>query len=351
MLLLTDRLDEGHRLQATLGQIQPCEVIALHQNLGHTVAHSIIICDVVVNNVAEMDLIRAALSHYRTTFHIPVLFLNRDPSLLASEQARALGATTILPYNAPVRQILTEIRRLIEPVAAPAPQEMGSGAEASVREAVSSLSGLFDSAKRKEPISAATLERGGRAVLAAIGQASIRGWLDVVRKYDDITYQHSLLVAGLAAAFGTKVGLTLNSQRLLSKAALIHDIGKAHVPREILNKTGKLTEAEMNVMRTHPVVGYDILVKQGGVDPRVLDVVRHHHEYLDGSGYPDGLRGNQISDFTRLATICDIYAALVERRAYKAPMPPKAALSILVDMGPKLDATLVKTFSNIIYQQ
>nr|WP_246527066.1 HD-GYP domain-containing protein [Plastoroseomonas hellenica] len=207
---------------------------------------------------------------------------------------------------------------------------------------------MFDAAATGEPVSPELLEQGSDAVLDSVRQADIRTWLDVVWNHDDVTYQHCLLVAGLAAAFAQKLGFRDQDQRLLSQAALLHDIGKAQVPLDILNKPDRLTPEEMAVMRTHPVVGHELLLRQPGFDPRLLDVVRHHHEYLDGSGYPDGLRGAEISDLNRLTTICDIYAALIERRAYKPPLSPDHALSIMVEMGGKLDQALLHAFRAVV---
>jgi HD-GYP domain-containing protein (c-di-GMP phosphodiesterase class II) len=100
-------------------------------------------------------------------------------------------------------------------------------------------------------------------------------------------------------------------------------------------------------MRTHPVIGYDILKAQQEFSEEILDGVRHHHEYLDGTGYPDGLSAPQISDLVRLLTISDIYAALIEARPYRAPMTGPAAYKILEGMQGKLEGSLVKAFRKV----
>jgi HD-GYP domain-containing protein (c-di-GMP phosphodiesterase class II) len=81
-----------------------------------------------------------------------------------------------------------------------------------------------------------------------------------------------------------------------------------------------------------------------GLDPDMLDMVLHHHEYLDGSGYPHGLKGRELPDLVRMMTIADVFGALIERRAYKAPLSSEAAYQVLEDMGPRLDADLVREF-------
>jgi len=105
-----------------------------------------------------------------------------------------------------------------------------------------------------------------------------------------------------------------------------------------------LRSEEFALMKQHPTVGYEYLRAQNVIAPETLTAVRHHHEYLDGSGYPDGLPGQRIGDLTRITTICDVYGALMERRAYKAPASPEEALGILTTMARdgKVESDLVR---------
>jgi HD-GYP domain-containing protein (c-di-GMP phosphodiesterase class II) len=127
----------------------------------------------------------------------------------------------------------------------------------------------------------------------------------------------------------------------------MHDIGKARVPVSILEKPGPLDAGEMEVIERHPVFGWEAIRATPGISTEILAAVRHHHEYLDGSGYPDGLAGPAIADFVRLMTIADIFGALIERRSYKAALSTDAAYQILKEMGPKLDGDLVRDFRKI----
>ena len=130
-------------------------------------------------------------------------------------------------------------------------------------------------------------------------------------------------------------------------AATLHDIGKAHIPLSILDKPGSLDPAEDEIMRRHPVIGYELLKDIPDVGPEILDGVRHHHEYLDGSGYPDALTAPEISDLVRLLTISDIFAALIESRPYRPAMPRENAYKILCGMEGKLERSLVKAFRKV----
>jgi HD-GYP domain-containing protein (c-di-GMP phosphodiesterase class II) len=131
------------------------------------------------------------------------------------------------------------------------------------------------------------------------------------------------------------------------RAALLHDIGKAHIPVAILDKPDKLTEAELRVMRGHPGHGRNFLEKHHGTETEVIEIVYRHHELLDGSGYPEGLKAAKISDAVRLVTICDVYAALIEPRPYKTASTKEEAFTIMEDMVGKLDGQLLSAFKPI----
>ncbi len=163
------------------------------------------------------------------------------------------------------------------------------------------------------------------------------------------TYRHCLFVTGFAVAFAQHLGMREDDQRRLARAALLHDVGKAFIPTSILDKPTELTADEMAEMREHPRRGYEALLVQGGFPPEMLDVVLHHHEMLDGSGYPNGLHGGQISDIVRVTTIVDIYAALVERRAYRLQFTHAKAFAIMEDMGAKLDQQLLQAFRPVAF--
>ena len=135
-------------------------------------------------------------------------------------------------------------------------------------------------------------------------------------------------------------------ERLYS-AAMFHDIGKARIPLVVLDKPGRLDDSERTLIETHPLAGYEVLSGTAGISPEILDAVRHHHEYLDGSGYPDGLCAESISDIVRILTISDIFAALIEHRTYKATMPREQAYEILQGMTGKLEKALVDAFRDV----
>lgn len=193
------------------------------------------------------------------------------------------------------------------------------------------------------PLAETATDAGTDIIGRAVREAGIRDWVRAVQRFDDATHQHCLLVTGLAAAFARSLGLGDRECHRLTKAALLHDVGKIHVPSVILNKPGKLDDNEMAIVRRHPGEGYRMLAGQG-FGPEMLAVVRSHHEMLDGSGYPDRLKGGDIPDLVRLVTVCDIYGALIERRSYKPPMPHADAFAVLEGMMGRLDPAVVAAF-------
>ena len=178
-----------------------------------------------------------------------------------------------------------------------------------------------------------------------IESTGLSSWIDAVRQHHSQTYQHCLLVTGVAVAFGQHLGLGAEDRNRLSFGGMMHDIGKALVPVVILEKPGPLDEDEMAMMQKHADYGAVALKSAPSLQPEMAEIVVNHHEYLDGSGYPRGLKARDISDLVRILTICDVYSALIETRAYKPPLPSQQAYEALLEMGPKLDRDLVREFS------
>ncbi|MDL2338675.1 MAG: HD-GYP domain-containing protein [Pseudomonadota bacterium] len=148
-----------------------------------------------------------------------------------------------------------------------------------------------------------------------------------LKTHDDYTYMHSVAVAALMVALSKQLGLDESQARLAAKAGLLHDMGKAMMPLEILNKPGKLTSEEFAIMKTHPGCGHELLLSGDGVDPAVLDVCLHHHEKVDGSGYPNQLRGEQISMLAKMGAVCDVYDAITSNRPYKQGWDPAESIA------------------------
>ena len=143
---------------------------------------------------------------------------------------------------------------------------------------------------------------------------------------DDYTYMHSVAVCALMVALSKQLGLNEQQTRSAGIAGLLHDLGKALMPMDVLNKPGKLTDEEFAIIKKHPEEGHKLLLSSTGADEIALDVVLHHHEKTDGSGYPKGLKGAEISLFAKMGAVCDVYDAITSNRPYKAGWDPAESL-------------------------
>ena len=162
---------------------------------------------------------------------------------------------------------------------------------------------------------------------------------------DNYTYMHSVAVCALMTALARELELAPEQVRSAGLAGLLHDIGKMAVPSAILNKPGSLSDAEFSSVRAHPAAGHRMLLEVDEIDPVALDVCLHHHEKLDGSGYPKGLCGEEISLYARMGAICDVYDAITSNRPYKQGWCPAESLRRMAAWrGGHLDATLFAAF-------
>ncbi|MNG70833.1 Cyclic di-GMP phosphodiesterase response regulator RpfG [compost metagenome] len=166
-----------------------------------------------------------------------------------------------------------------------------------------------------------------------------------IRAKDAYLMEHSMNVAILLANFGRYLGLERDVLKELTLGGLLHDVGKIMTPDAVLNKPGKLTDEEFGVMRQHVVHSYDILSNTAGITPTMLEVAANHHERLDGTGYPQRLKGDQLSLYTRMSGIVDVYDAVTADRVYKQGMQPTQAFRILLKgINQHFDAELVTKF-------
>ena len=206
------------------------------------------------------------------------------------------------------------------------------------------LENVFLSAHLGKPIDTEIVRFAGGVLIRRIAETGVAPWIDLVRNHHSRTYQHSLLVSGIIVGFAQYLGISDVDQQRLSFAAMMHDIGKARIPVSILEKPGELDKDEISAINKHPEYGLEALSSAIGVEKDIRDMVVHHHEYLDGSGYPHHLKAGQLSDLVRIVTISDIFGALIERRAYKRALSCKESYTKLLDMGPKLDPDLRREF-------
>jgi len=170
-----------------------------------------------------------------------------------------------------------------------------------------------------------------------------------ITAHDYYTHTHSINVSVYTLSFGSFLGIEGKDLEALGMAAILHDLGKSKVDYEIINKNGKLSDDEFTQMKKHPALGHEIALKLGITDVRILSGIRHHHEKIEGGGYPDNLKGDQISQFARIIGICDVFDALSTKRSYKDPMSSFESLSLMKQqMVGHLDMDMVRKFIKML---
>ena len=217
-----------------------------------------------------------------------------------------------------------------------------------LKETVGVFRNCFAEADVDKPLPMADIEKSCEPLIEAISDQNIGGILQGVQGHDDYTYVHSLRVSIYLSLLGHAMGIRGDDMMILSSGGLMHDIGKARVPLEILNKPGRLTDDEWPKMSAHVLHTSKILKNTEDIHPGIKIIAEQHHEKIDGTGYPHGLKGKELNDLARMASIVDIYGALTDERVYKKAMPAEKAISILFEMENELDVGMLKVFRELL---
>ncbi|OBX19098.1 hypothetical protein A9995_08115 [Erythrobacter sp. QSSC1-22B] len=225
------------------------------------------------------------------------------------------------------------------------PDEKTAAATQVVNRARDVVRGVFDSARLGKAIESRAVTSVVEEVVASI-ENNRHALLKVLRlkKKDEYTYLHSVAVCALMVNLARQLGIDEQEAAVLGTAGLLHDIGKVMVPAEVLNKPGKLTAEEYVLAQTHALEGYRLLVEVDNLPDTALDVCQHHHEKIDGSGYPHGLRADQISRAARMGAICDVYDAVTSNRPYKDAWTPLDAITRMREWSGHFDPQILSAF-------
>ena len=172
--------------------------------------------------------------------------------------------------------------------------------------------------------------------------------IEAVDRKDHYTRLHSDIVCQCCERMADRLGLNSHERGVLVQAALIHDVGKIIIPTSILKKPGSLSEEEYDEIKKHPFFGHTILKPIVDLDPLIQEIVLYHHEWVDGHGYPEGLKGDEIPYLACVLSVCDIYSAMIMDRPYRKGLPPKEVLERIREAaGTQLDGDLVNVFIDL----
>jgi HD-GYP domain-containing protein (c-di-GMP phosphodiesterase class II) len=298
LLLASDRSDQSSELASILKSVGQVDTISTAE-IPETPARDLsgIVVDINLRSAESVQLVRNRLQTeaYR---EMPRLFVLADSLHHGSMQAWALGATDTIARPFDAAGLLQRIRAAFPDTDGYDETDRGKLLNRGVEAAHAVMVKIFEKLPAGEPLKFSDVVAAENKILKAIRHSSLREWLTTVGCHHTDTYRHCLFVTGFAVAFAQHLGMREDDQRRLARAALLHDVGKA---------------------------------------------------FIDGTGYPDGLSDRQISDIVRLTTIVDIYAALVEKRAYRLQFTHAKAFSMMEDMGEKLDQQLLQAFRPVAF--
>jgi HD-GYP domain-containing protein (c-di-GMP phosphodiesterase class II) len=244
--------------------------------------------------------------------------LSEDESDSLAEKTFVAAEEETVSTVAPVQQV-------------PASEEFSRAAEICARSHTAVVS-MFQEARMGKAVDA----EQAQSLVEEISQSVTRNpsaliSLARLKTADDYTYMHSVAVCALMVALSRQMGLSEEDTRQAGLAGLLHDLGKALMPMEVLNKPGKLTDEEFAIIKRHPEEGHKLLLKAPDIHPISLDVCLHHHEKTDGSGYPEKLKDHQISIYAKMGAVCDVYDAITSNRPYKQGWDPAESLKRMAE--------------------
>lgn len=276
----------------------------------------------------------------------PVLLLTHSPSAArAWREARASGVADAIALPADWRGLYTAVGAMLRGGDDPGWAGLNPVQRGLLKQTRRAMRKLEAAAAAGGPIDTGVLDDVSESVVEAGAQGVLLSSLEALRAHHSNTFGHSLKVAGFMTSFGVALGFGRGDLKLVAQAGLCHDLGKCVVPPEILGAPRKLTPAEFEIMKGHPLGARVSLQRTEGLDPRIVAAAECHHEKIDGSGYPHGLTGAELDDVALVCAIADVYAALTEKRAYKPKMSPAEAFGIMDGMsGPHLEPALYARF-------
>jgi HD-GYP domain-containing protein (c-di-GMP phosphodiesterase class II) len=280
---------------------------------------------------------------------IPVVFIADSEDFRIVDQLRELGIKDRLvkPYtrNALLAALSKHINGRIERDW----EQLPSHQRKALENTLSSFNGIADELAKGNPLPFGEISEACSAVVDVVRNNELGSLLSQIKDHDNFTYVHSLRFSALMALFGSAIGLPKEQQIVVASGGMVHDIGKMVIPRVLLNKEGTLSSAEWGVLRNHVTTAEKLISTNGAIPRGVATIVSHHHERLDGSGYPRRLGSADLNQLSRMSAIIDVFCALTDRRPYKRTLPPHVALETMgTDMNKQLDQDLLHKFKELL---
>lgn len=276
-----------------------------------------------------------------------VHILKKDRFVYEKSKASGIQHHIFKPYTG--AQVLKAVASIMNQTVEREWEDLPEMQRATLQNTVKVFTNLAEQIISGEKVDFTSVKEDCQPLVQAVENNDFKSILDGVRSHDDYTYAHSMRVATLLTLLGHAAGFKNDDQLLMSSGGLLHDVGKMMIPHEILNKPGRLTDEEFEIIKTHVPHTMEYLKKAEKIPKGVFVIAEQHHEKIDGTGYPHGLKGVQLNELARMAAIVDVFSALTDRRVYKPPMPASKAMTIMTEeMSSHLDPHYVKLFKGIL---
>ena len=306
-----------------------------------------IVIDETIPPMGGMNLIKT-LRKEATSKTLPLVYTANAVDAESLDEAKSYGQVEPLGKPYQPRSLVGAISRMVNAGVEASWEKIEPVQKEALKNTLTSFNAIADQIQGDDPIAYGEVRESCTPLVTAIQNQNFKDMLRGVQDHDNYSFVHSLRVATFLSLFGTTVGIKGDELMVLATGGLLHDLGKMYIPHEVLNKAGKLDDTEFNVMKSHVSHTQDHLDRNSELPSGIAVIAGQHHEKLDGSGYPNGLKGSQINELARMAAIVDIFGALTDRRVYKDPMPPEKALVIMADMKTHLDQNLLALFREML---
>lgn len=283
-----------------------------------------------------------------TTKYTPIIFTAKSVNSEISAEATSYDGVTLVARPFKRDTFISALSSSVNVSIEAKWDDIEEVQKSALKKTLNSFNSIATLIQAGEPIPYDDVRDSCAPLIEAVENNNYKEILSGVSEHDNYTYVHSLRVATFLSLFGNVLGIKGDDLMTLSTGGLLHDVGKMHIPHEILNKPGKLTEDEYIVMQSHVNCTVDFLEETSDLPKGVMIVAGQHHEKIDGTGYPHGLKGVKLNELARMASIIDIFSAITDRRVYKEPVPPEQALKIMENMKDQLDQKFLAVFREML---
>lgn len=279
---------------------------------------------------------------------LPVLLVcdTIDKSYLADARQAGVDDVLVRPFTEDL--LHAKVSSLVSHAIEMSWEKLDKGPREVLKQTASAFKDATLGQDNGEPLNYGSFRESCEPLIKAVNDQDIKGILNGVKGHDDYTYVHSLRASTFLSFFGHAIGIRGDDLHTLAIGGLMHDIGKIDTPLTILNKPARLNDGEWSVMRNHVDKTVEMLDAADGVPQGVKIIAAQHHERLDGTGYPNNLKGKDLNELARMAAIVDVFGALTDRRPYKRAMAREQAFETMGDMSSHLDQNLVRIYRELL---